>query len=89
MTLEERVARLEELFERIHHEHELCSIYVPRLAKNHIKLLEFLHKLYYTNLRDWKTLRDILKMVDGDLQEHFKSHSERKLYDKKKPKDII
>jgi len=74
MTIEERIDRLEELYEKIYHTNELLSIYIPRLTN----ILINASKQRYT-YNDY--LRSVMKVLSGELdaynkelREHFQSH---------------
>ena len=78
MNIEERVARLEKLTEKLLHEHELCGLYIPRLADVIERYLKIMPE-YRTQIETFiRILRGEIGNIDTDMQKHFKSHSDKK-----------
>lgn len=92
LTLEQRVRRLEEGYERLYHTNELLSIYIPRLTDILIKYFKTDENLRYDIFGDFKSLQSVLSNILEDLQIHYKAHSDeikRKVdASKRKPTDI-
>lgn len=72
--LEERIDRLERLYEKLYHETELLSIYIPRLTDTLIKHFSASQKLRYEIFGDLRSLQSVLSNILEDLQVHYKSH---------------
>ena len=69
--LEPRIDRLEKLWEHDHNTIELLAIYIPRLT-------DILIKYWIASGRHRKELMDAVKIIDNDLQEHFKIRTDKK-----------
>ena len=80
MTLEERIERLEHLYEKVYHDYELLAILIPRLTEVLIKYFSEDKSHRYSIMRDLKLGRDWTRLIDTDLQGHFKAHSGKKRY---------
>lgn len=76
MNLEERIDRLEKLYEKAYHDYELLSIYLPKLTNILIRYWEASGKHREVVLGDIRGIRDA-------VDEHFKSH----YLDKKKKEE--
>ena len=75
MTLEERIERLERLWEADHHTIEMLSIYIPRLADIIERYLKISSE-YRTEARANLTgIRSYMKILNSEIQEHFKVHN--------------
>jgi len=75
MSDEQRIDKLEKLYETLYHEMELLSIYIPRLTDILIGYWSTSGKHRGAVLTDIRTIRDA-------IDEHFKTH----YLDKKKGK---
>ena len=82
MTLEERIERLESLYEKVYHENELLSMYIPRLTNILTKYFGESGKHRYAIMRDFEFTRDVVRMIDTDMQDHFKSHRKQRKKDR-------
>ena len=78
MNTEERVSRLENITEKLLHEHELCGLYVPRLADVIERYLVIMPQYRYEIETFIRILRGEIGNIDTDMQKHFKSHSDKK-----------
>jgi len=74
--LEERIDKLERLYEGIYHDYELLAIYIPKLTDILIKYWGVSGKHREAVLNDIRTIRDA-------IDEHFKTH----YLDKKKKEE--
>ena len=83
MNLEERIDRLEKLWEKWYQTYELLNFYVPRMTEANIRYLEGCTDYYFAMERDVSKLRDILGGILDDLQLHYKTHN----LDKKKKEE--
>lgn len=82
MTLEERIERLEKLYEKLYHQNEQLSRLIPQLTNILIKYFGESGKHRYVIMRDFKFTRDVVRMIDSDMQGHFKSHKKQKQRDR-------
>lgn len=76
MELEERIERLEKLYEGIYHDYELLAIYIPRLTDILIKYFQTGNSLRYDIFGDFNSLQSVLTNILDDLQIHYKAHSD-------------
>ncbi len=67
MKMEERIDRLEELYEKVYHDYELLSIYIPKLTDILIRYWGATGKHREAIFGDLRGIRDA-------VDEHFKSH---------------
>lgn len=74
MSTEKRLDRLEKLYEKIYHDYELLSIYIPRLTGVLIKHLELSGDWRGGIHSDLRGLQSYLKLMDTDIKEHYKTH---------------
>ena len=87
MNLEERIARLEKLYEKVYHDYELLSIYIP-------KLTDILNRYWGASGRHREAVRndihvfiEFLKEVDHTLQQYMKHHEAQHITASKKKRD--
>jgi len=73
--MEERIERLERLYEKIHHDYELLGVLIPRLTDILSRYWAASGKHRKSVGNDHATLLDYLKELDQDVQLHFKEHS--------------
>ena len=78
MTIEERIDRLEKLWEKDHHELELIEIYLPKIVDWLPIYLNASAKHRVAVLRDLKNMSDAILKLDDNQQEHFKVHTDKK-----------
>lgn len=71
MTNEERLDRLEKLYEKLYHESELLSMYIPRLTDILIRYWNASDRHRGEVLGDLRNLRDVLK-------QHINTHLDKK-----------
>ncbi len=76
LTLEQRLRRLEEGYERLYHTNELLAIYLPKLTDILIKHFNASHELRQEIFGDFRSLQSVLSNILDDLQIHYKSHSD-------------
>ncbi len=74
LTLEQRLKRLEEGYERLYHTNELLTIYIPKLTAILIKYFKTSENLRYDIFGDFKSLQSVLTNILDDLQVHYKEH---------------
>jgi len=93
LTIEERLDRLEEdnkflrkEYERMYHESELRSGVILKLSDWLMRYLAAVNKHVRLQVQDTELLTDVMKILDQDMQGHFKSH---KYKDKKKWVDKV
>lgn len=72
LTSEERIIRLEKLYEKFYHTYELLSIYVPKMCDFLEKYLRKTTEYRYDIQSDINNIRDLIKLIDNDMQEHLK-----------------
>lgn len=82
MSEEQRIDRLERLYETLHHEMGLLSIYIPRLTDILIGYWGTSGKHRRAVLNDLHTIRDA-------IDEHFKTHYLDKKKGKSKYKEYV
>ena len=87
MNTEQRLDRLEKLYEHQHQTLELLAIYIPRLADHHIKLLNALDRWRRAVRNDHLLLRDLYLKVDETLQDYMKWHQNTHTASKKRSKE--
>ena len=75
----ERIERLEKLYERLYHTYELLAIYIPRMCDFLDKYLSKTREYRYDIAGDINNLRDLVKVTDSDMQEHFRTHRDKKI----------
>ena len=75
MTLEERIERLEKLYEKVYHDYELLAILIPRLTEILIKYFGENKDHRYSIMRDLKLGRDWTRLMEKDLRGHLKNPS--------------
>ena len=68
MEIEERVNRLEELYEHLYHTDEMLSILIPRLTDIVAKYFKFSHQYHNDVLNDLKNFGSYIKLLDDDLR---------------------
>ena len=73
-TIEERIDWLEKEYERLYHTDELLAIYIPQLAEILIRYWSVSGKHQEAVLNDIRSMRDLTKLINQELKEHFKSH---------------
>ncbi len=74
MNEQERIERLEKLYEGLYQEIELLSIYIPKLTDILIKYFSASGKLRYEIFGDFNSIQSVLKNILDDLQGHYKDH---------------
>lgn len=89
-TTEERIDRLEKLYEKIYHDYELLSILIPRLTDILGKYWEASGKHRENTIAQIRGIQSFTGLVDKDIQQHFKNHStdtlkKKESYYKKSP----
>ena len=78
MTELERIERLEKLYERWYHTYQELAIYIPRMCDFLDKYFSKSREYRYDIASDINCIRELVKMIDNDMQEHFKSHTDKK-----------
>lgn len=81
MNLEDRVKRLEDLYDPMYHKIDMLEIHIEKLVNFLPKHLSATTKFAYSIEGHIRQLRDFLRIVDGDMQTHYEGH-----YQKEKPK---
>ena len=75
MTLEERIERLERLWEADHHQLEIAGLLISKLSD----VLERYFKVSYQYRAELesslKNVRSYQKILNSEIQEHFKVHN--------------
>ena len=79
-TVEERLDFLEDEYNKLYHTDELLAIYIPKMCDFLDKYLVKSREYRYDVSKDYSNIRDLLHILDSEIQTHFKSHS----LDKKK-----
>jgi len=78
-TVEQRLEWLEKQHERLYHTQELLSIHVPRMCDILDKYFSVSGQYRYELKQELNGIRDFVRLVDKDMQLHYKSHSVRKI----------
>ena len=92
MNTEERLDRLEKMFERIYHENELLSIYIPKLMDVFIRYWGKENEHRESIRRDLVTLHGFSATTDDDvtdLKKGYHSHSDKKRTSQQEGKDFL
>jgi len=90
MNLEDRVKRLEDLYDPMFHREEMILAYLEKADKLLTKLLSTTAKFAFNIESQIRQLRDFLKIVDDDMQTHYEGHYQRKKAKKKEePKGAV
>ena len=84
MNTEQRLDRLEKLWEHDHNILESLAIHIPKLADHHIKLLNALDRWRRAVGNDHHLLTDLYLKVDETLQDYMKYQQNIKTASKKK-----
>ena len=74
VNTEERLDRLEKMFERIYHENELLSLYIPKLMDVLIRYWGKQNEHRGSVRRDLITLHGFLSAIDDDVTGLLKGH---------------
>jgi len=77
-TTEERLDFLEREYERLYHQNELLSIYIPQMCDKYEDFVRRFWAIVNTN-EDLKHLfKCLYEQQEREQQEHFKTHSKEK-----------
>jgi len=75
MTLEERIERLERLWEADHHQLEIAGLLISKLSDVLERYLKISSE-YRTEARaNLAGVRSYMKILNLEIQEHFKTHN--------------
>jgi hypothetical protein len=78
----ERIERLERFYEKLFHDYELLAIQIPRLCDILENYLSVSKNYRYELSQEIGGIRDFTRLTDSDMQEHFKSHADKKIKSK-------
>ena len=77
-TIEERLEWLEEHHEKLYHTYELLAIHVPRMCDILDKYFSVSGQYRYELSQELNGIRDFIRLVDKDMQQHYKSHVDKR-----------
>uniref|UniRef100_A0A6M3LE39 Uncharacterized protein n=1 Tax=viral metagenome TaxID=1070528 RepID=A0A6M3LE39_9ZZZZ len=77
-TVEERLEWLEKQHERLYSTYELLSIHIPRMCDFWEKYFSVSGQYRYELKQELNGIRDFVRLVDKDMQLHYKVHSGKK-----------
>jgi len=81
MTDTERIERLEKIVEKLYHESELLSLYIPKLCDILIKYWKESPKYRKEIEVQLRGIKDYAILLDNDVQKHFSQpHPYKKKY---------
>ena len=79
MDINERIERLENLYDKVYHDYELLSVLIPRLTDILIRYWGTSTKHRDAIMAEINGIRSFTQLTDNDLQTHFKGHKEKPL----------